>query len=106
MSNDHRATHTLLTEFIYAALGVGAVLVALVPATRGMSAVGWLPMWLIAMPAAAWWALRLTGSAHTSRASRAETIVPTARLSPVRAVAQARRLRTLPPRREPVRHVA
>jgi len=38
------------------ALAIGAVLVLLLPAARGFNEqVGWLPMWLLAMPAAAWW---------------------------------------------------
>jgi hypothetical protein len=38
------------------ALAIGAVLVLLLPSARGFSEqVGWLPMWLLAMPAAAWW---------------------------------------------------
>lgn len=39
-------------------LVVGLLAVLLVPALRGSSAwLGWWPMWLVAMPAAAWWAL-------------------------------------------------
>ncbi|WP_372017868.1 hypothetical protein [Pseudoxanthomonas sp. 10H] len=37
---------------------LGLLAVALVPALRGSSAwLGWWPMWLVAMPAVAWWAL-------------------------------------------------
>lgn len=40
------------------AIAIGAVLVLLVPAARGMHAtIGWLPLWLLAMPVSAWWAL-------------------------------------------------
>lgn len=40
------------------ALAIGALLVLMLPAARGsQSAIGWLPMWLVAMPAVAWWAL-------------------------------------------------
>jgi hypothetical protein len=40
------------------ALAIGALLVLMLPAARGsQSAIGWLPMWLVAMPAMAWWAL-------------------------------------------------
>jgi hypothetical protein len=36
----------------------GALLVAAWPAARGHSAwLGWLPLWLLAMPLSAWWAL-------------------------------------------------
>ncbi|MBO9718255.1 MAG: hypothetical protein J7507_16005 [Pseudoxanthomonas sp.] len=39
-------------------LVLGLLAVALVPALRGSSAwLGWWPMWLVAMPAVAWWAL-------------------------------------------------
>ena len=37
---------------------VGLLAVMLLPAARGSSALlGWLPMWLLAMPLSAWWAL-------------------------------------------------
>jgi hypothetical protein len=39
-------------------LAAGLLAVALVPALRGSSAwLGWWPLWLVAMPAVAWWAL-------------------------------------------------
>ena len=39
-------------------LVVGLLAVLLVPALRGSSAwLGWWPMWLVAMPGVAWWAL-------------------------------------------------
>ncbi|GAB3371728.1 hypothetical protein GCM10027431_21070 [Lysobacter rhizosphaerae] len=41
------------------ALAIGAVLVLLLPAARGFSeTLGWLPLWLLAMPAVALWAVR------------------------------------------------
>ena len=37
---------------------LGLVAVLLLPAARGSSALlGWLPLWLLAMPLSAWWAL-------------------------------------------------
>ncbi|WP_043711498.1 hypothetical protein [Novilysobacter defluvii] len=49
------------------AVAVGATLVLLVPAARGESAVGWLPLWLVGMPLCAWaclrWATRLERAA-------------------------------------------
>lgn len=40
------------------AIATGAVLVVLLPAARGMhAAIGWLPLWLLAMPLVARWAL-------------------------------------------------
>jgi hypothetical protein len=45
------------TTVRYAA-AIGAVLVLLLPAARGFSETfGWLPLWLLAMPLTAWWAL-------------------------------------------------
>ena len=41
------------------ALAIGVVLVLLLPGARGFSeTLGWLPLWLLAMPAVALWALR------------------------------------------------
>ena len=40
------------------AIAIGAVLVVLLPAARGFSdTFGWMPLWLLAMPLSAWWAL-------------------------------------------------
>ena len=40
------------------ATAIGAVLLLLLPAARGThAALGWLPLWLLAMPLIAWWAL-------------------------------------------------
>ncbi len=38
---------------------MGTLAVLLFPAARGSSAwIGWLPLWLVGMPLAAWWSLR------------------------------------------------
>lgn len=38
---------------------LGTLAVLLMPAARGSSAlIGWLPLWLMGMPLAAWWSLR------------------------------------------------
>ena len=38
---------------------LGTLAVLLLPAARGSSAwIGWLPLWLVGMPLAAWWSLR------------------------------------------------
>lgn len=58
MSTDARAPFTALDEILCTVLAVGLVLVALLPGARGASAIGWLPMWLVGMPAVAWWAVR------------------------------------------------
>lgn len=48
----------LLEDLPRYALAIGAALVLLVPAARGFNpTLGWLPLWLLAMPAVAWWAL-------------------------------------------------
>ena len=104
MSNERRSHASGLDELLCAALGVGLVLVILVPAARGMSAIGWLPMWLVAMPAAAWWALRWVAAGDGSRSVRELAALPMA--LPARATLQARRPRLAPPRRGPVRHAA
>uniref|UniRef100_UPI003F4D8370 hypothetical protein n=1 Tax=Lysobacter firmicutimachus TaxID=1792846 RepID=UPI003F4D8370 len=40
------------------AVAIGALLVLMLPAARGHhGTLGWLPLWLVAMPAVAWWAL-------------------------------------------------
>lgn len=48
-------------------IAIGAVLVLLLPAARGHhDALGWLPLWLLAMPLAAWWALHRFTLPHWS----------------------------------------
>lgn len=55
------------------AVALGALLVLMLPAARGSSAeIGWLPLWLVAMPLTAWWALhrfRLPGRKATADAA-------------------------------------
>ena len=51
----HRDLDSLLRQLVI----LGALAVLLVPAARGSSAwIGWLPLWLVGMPLAAWWSLR------------------------------------------------
>ncbi|HEY1141552.1 MAG TPA: hypothetical protein VGE88_15305 [Lysobacter sp.] len=48
-----------LEDTLKYALAIGGVLVLLLPGARGFSeTLGWLPLWLLGMPAAALWALR------------------------------------------------
>jgi hypothetical protein len=48
-----------LEDTLKYALAIGAVLVLLVPGARGFSeTLGWLPLWLLGMPAIALWALK------------------------------------------------
>ena len=60
----------------------GLALVLLVPLARASTdALGWLPLWLVGMPATAWWALhrfRLPAAAHRFR-SAARRRTPQAR---------------------------
>jgi hypothetical protein len=45
-------------EVLRYAVAIGAALVLLLPAARAFSTqIGWLPLWLLAMPLTAWWAL-------------------------------------------------
>lgn len=47
-----------LDEALRAIVATGIALVLLLPAARGHHALlGWWPLWLVAMPASAWWAL-------------------------------------------------
>ena len=40
-------------------LAAGVTLLVLLPAARGTNElIGWLPLWLLGMPLAAWWSLR------------------------------------------------
>lgn len=68
----------------------GVALVLLLPLARASTdALGWLPLWLVGMPAVAWWALhrfRLPGLAAVAASSRR------------RRGPQARRLRSAPAR--------
>ena len=51
----HRDLDSLLRQLVI----LGALAVLLIPAARGSSEwFGWLPLWLVGMPLAAWWSLR------------------------------------------------
>lgn len=53
-----RAPDPRLDRALRHALWLGATLVLLLPAARGYSAwLGWMPLWLLGMPAVALWAL-------------------------------------------------
>ena len=71
-------------------LAIGAALVLLLPAARGFSqTLGWMPLWLLVMPACAWWAL------HRFRLPRGEAE------EPVRVQRQRRRAALQARRRPP-----
>lgn len=83
-----------LQQGLHYAIAIGAVLVLLLPAARGMHAsIGWLPLWLLAMPVTAWWALHRFRLPHAVQLNR-PTIARARRTAP-----QARR-RGRPARRE------
>ncbi|MET3928709.1 hypothetical protein ABIE51_000596 [Lysobacter sp. OAE881] len=85
--------HSGLDVLMRHAVAIGVAIVALLPAARGFSPTfGWMPLWLVAMPLCAWWAL------HRFRmpAREAETAAPVRMRR--RAGAQARRRRVSMPR--------
>lgn len=52
-------THRDLDSCLRHLVTLGALAVLLIPAARGSSTLlGWLPLWLLGMPLAAWWSLR------------------------------------------------
>ena len=57
------------------AIAIGATLLLLVPAARGSSELlGWLPLWLLAMPLSAWWALHRFHLPAATAGSRAPAV--------------------------------
>jgi len=74
-----------LDRMLRRAVLAGLALVLLVPLARASTdALGWLPLWLVGMPAAAWWALHRF---------RLPTLVRGRRPAGRRRAPQARRLR-------------
>lgn len=52
-------TRESLDAVLRQAVILGTLAVLLIPAARGSSEwLGWLPLWLVGMPLAAWWSLR------------------------------------------------
>ncbi|MBB1087161.1 hypothetical protein H4F99_01520 [Lysobacter sp. SG-8] len=81
-----RRPHPLLDEVLRGAVAVGATLLLVLPEARGMHpALGWLPLWLLGMPLAAWWAAHRfplpgrTGDAPAPRRPAATRRMPQAR---------------------------
>ncbi|MCE7032075.1 hypothetical protein LY625_05495 [Lysobacter sp. GX 14042] len=84
------------------AVAIGATLVVLIPAARGYSAVGWLPLWLLGMPLCAWACLRLAArlDAAAGHAAPATRVPPRpAVLRRLPAAQPAYRRRRVPTRR-------
>lgn len=98
---EHDAVDPRMDEALRALVAIGAVLVLLLPAARGMhAAIGWLPLWLLGMPLAAWWALhrfRLPGW----RQPAAQPAMPARALR--RAPVQARRRKRIATGTRPAR---
>lgn len=73
-----------LDRVLRRAVLAGLALVLLVPLARASTDwLGWLPLWLVGMPAAAWWALnrfrlpagvRLTGATRRRRSPQARRV--------------------------------
>ena len=75
-----------IEDILRYAIAIGATLLLLLPAARGYSELlGWLPMWLLAMPLSAWWALHRF-RLPTATAERPAHVTPRRRTGP-----QARR---------------
>lgn len=74
-----------LEQALHYVIAIGAVLVLLLPTARGMhAAIGWLPLWLLAMPMVALWSLhrfRLPWGAQAGQPAigRVRRTVPQAR---------------------------
>lgn len=78
----------VLDRVLRRAVLTGLVLVLLVPLARASTeALGWLPLWLVGMPAVAWWALHRFRLPADLRAARAV---------PRRRGPQAKRVRARP----------
>ena len=90
---DHR-----LEAVLRYVIAIGVVLVLLLPGARGMHAtIGWLPLWLVAMPMTACWALRRFARPVAGRAERpAGARVRARMLAQARRRAPARRREGLP----------
>ncbi len=91
--------HATLDAVLRHGLAVAAVVLVLVPAARGHHEVlGWLPMWLLGMPAIALWALRGCPVPAAREAAPARAAVPVrARRSGPQARRRARRMLTARP---------
>lgn len=88
MSRSKAASHSVVDAIPRYAFAIGATLVLLLPAARGHhAALGWLPMWLLAMPLSAWGALRLARVLERVPPVCVETFVASRR----RPAVQARR---------------
>ena len=91
MSDTHpgqprREIDARIDDVLRYALAIGGVLVLLLPAARGFNETfGWLPLWLLAMPGVALWALhgfplpRRPAAAGTATATRRRRVAPQAR---------------------------
>lgn len=84
-----RHVDPVLDRLLRRLVGWGLLAVVLLPAARGSTAwLGWMPLWLVAMPLSAWWALH--------RFALPRTVTPSQR------VTSRRRRRGAQARRRPV----
>ena len=92
------ATDPRLERGLRTLLIAGLALVLLLPAARGHSEwLGWMPLWLVGMPAAAWWSLHRFRLPSRSQTERGSTTLQRRR----RSGAQARRRPMPVPQRLP-----
>ena len=92
------ATDPRLERGLRTLLVAGLALVVLLPAARGNSDwLGWIPLWLVGMPAMAWWSLHRFRLPSRSATARGSALQPRRR----RVGAQARRRKMPVPQRIP-----
>ncbi|HZH44849.1 MAG TPA: hypothetical protein VEY50_12280 [Lysobacter sp.] len=81
------------------ACALGLLLVTLLPAARAVHPVfGWLPLWLAAMPLAAWWALHGFRLPRRDAGGRPVVSARPRRIRQARRVARAHRIAGAQPR--------
>ena len=87
------APDSRLEQALRSAMLAAVSLVVLMPAARGYGPLGWTPIWLLGLPAVAWWSLHRFRLPWPMRASGA------ARVPRRRRIAMPARPRRVPPAR-------
>ena len=91
--------HPMVDEALRAVVAIGALLLLMVPETRGIHPMlGWMPLWLLGMPLAAWWA------AHRFRLPWRRAEMRTVAIASRRRAPQARRRGPVLARARAARH--